>query len=226
METNISAAYICMHECNPAILVGGEVEWIGAAPSKTCLRDHPKEIVPYKLLPRVAAALAEVVRENVCACSISAKQMDPKGKVALITGGARIGRVVAHCLAARGCDPSLIYRVSREAAEASSKAAISAGVRVVTIRADATNGDQIAAAVKETHRTFGRIDILLNMASTYLHTPNPNQADWSDSIDANARSVFLFSTYVTPIMKQGGGGRIINFADWLSASGRPRYRGG
>ena len=64
------------------------------------------------------------------------------------------------------------------------------------------------------------------MASVYLHTPTPNEADWSDSIDAIARSVFLFSTYVAPIMKQGGsGGRIINFADWLPASGRPRYRG-
>jgi NAD(P)-dependent dehydrogenase (short-subunit alcohol dehydrogenase family) len=152
--------------------------------------------------------------------------MDPKGKVALLTGGARIGQVVAHSLAARGCDLALVYRGSREAAEASAKAAISAGVRAITIRADATAEDQIAEAVKETHRMLGHIDILLNMASVYLHTPTPNEADWSDSIDAIARSVFLFSTYVAPIMKQGGsGGRIINFADWLPASGRPRYRG-
>jgi NAD(P)-dependent dehydrogenase (short-subunit alcohol dehydrogenase family) len=54
--------------------------------------------------------------------------MDPKGKVALVTGGARIGQVVAHSLAARGCDLALVYRGSREAAEASAKAAINAGV--------------------------------------------------------------------------------------------------
>jgi 3-oxoacyl-[acyl-carrier protein] reductase len=134
--------------------------------------------------------------------------------------------VVAHSLAAHGCDLALVYRGSREAAEASAKAAISTGVRAITIHADATDEDQVAQAVKETHRTLGRIDILLNMASIYLHTPNPNEADWSDSIDANARSVFLFSTYAAPIMKQSGtGGRIINFTDWLPASGRPRYRG-
>jgi NAD(P)-dependent dehydrogenase (short-subunit alcohol dehydrogenase family) len=152
--------------------------------------------------------------------------MDPKGKVALLTGGARIGQVVAHSLAARGCDLALIYRGSQEAAEASAKAAISAGVRAITIRADATNEDQIAQAVKETYSALGRINILLNMASIYLSTPDPNESDWSNTINANARSVFLFSTFAAPIMRQSaGGGRIINFADWLPASGRPRYRG-
>jgi 3-oxoacyl-[acyl-carrier protein] reductase len=65
--------------------------------------------------------------------------MDPKGKVALLTGGARIGQVVAHSLAARGCDLALVYRGSREATEASAKAASGAGVRAITIRADATD---------------------------------------------------------------------------------------
>ena len=146
--------------------------------------------------------------------------------MALLTGGARIGQLVAHTLAARGCDLALIYRGSREAAEASAKAAITAGVRAITIHADATDEGQIAEAVKETHRALGRIDILLNMASIYLNTPAPKGRDWSHTFDANARSVFLFSTYVAPIMKQAGSGaRIINFADWLPASGRPRYRG-
>lgn len=147
--------------------------------------------------------------------------MDPKGKVALPTGGARIGQVVAHSLAARGCDLALVYRGSREAAEASAKAAISAGVRAITIRADATHEDQVTAAVYEMHRALGRIDILLNMASIYLSTPDPHEADWSNIVAANARSAFLFSTSAAPIMKQGGAGaRIINFADWLAASGR------
>jgi NAD(P)-dependent dehydrogenase (short-subunit alcohol dehydrogenase family) len=152
--------------------------------------------------------------------------MNPKGKVALLTGGARIGQVVADELATRGCDLALIYRSSRETAEASAKAAVTKGVRAVTIRADATDEDQVAQAVKETHRVLGRIDILLNMASNYLQTPDPKAADWSLAFDANARSVFLFSTYVAPIMKQSGdGARIINFTDWLPVSGRPRYRG-
>jgi NAD(P)-dependent dehydrogenase (short-subunit alcohol dehydrogenase family) len=151
--------------------------------------------------------------------------MDLKGKVALITGGARIGQVIAHSLAERGCDLALVYRGSRDAAEASANAAVKAGVRGITVRADATDEDQVAAAIKETDRALGRIDILLNMASIYLSTPEPKVTDWSNTIDANARSVFLFSTVAAPIMKRSGGARIINFADWLPVSGRPHYRG-
>jgi NAD(P)-dependent dehydrogenase (short-subunit alcohol dehydrogenase family) len=98
-------------------------------------------------------------------------------------------------------------------------------VRAVVIRADATQEDQVAEAVKETHRALGRIDILLNMASIYLSTPDPTAADWSKAVDSIARSVFLFTNAAAPIMKQSGGARIINFADWLPASGRPHYKG-
>ena len=49
--------------------------------------------------------------------------MDPNGKVALITGGARIGQVVADALANRGCSLSLTYRDSRDAAEKTAGAA-------------------------------------------------------------------------------------------------------
>jgi NAD(P)-dependent dehydrogenase (short-subunit alcohol dehydrogenase family) len=151
--------------------------------------------------------------------------MDPKGKVALLTGGARIGQVIAESLAAHGCHLALIYRGSREAAEASAKAATSAGVRAIIIQADVTNEDQIAAAVQETHRALGRIDILINMAAVYASTPDPKAVDWSNAINVNVRSVFLFSTFAAPVMKLGGGARIINFADWLPVSRRPGYRG-
>jgi len=151
--------------------------------------------------------------------------MDAKGKVALLTGGARIGQVVAQSLATLGCDLALVYRGSREAAEASAKAAISAGVRAITIQADATDKDQVAATVNEAHHALARIDILVNMASVYLRTPKPDLADWSHIMDANARSVFLFSSAAAPVMRHGDGGRIINFADWLPASSRPHYPG-
>jgi NAD(P)-dependent dehydrogenase (short-subunit alcohol dehydrogenase family) len=151
--------------------------------------------------------------------------VDPNGKVALITGGARIGQVVAQALAARGCGLALTYRGSREAAEGAATAAREAGVRALTLRADATDEAQIIAAVNETTRALGRLDILINMASTYIRTPDPTVTDWTAALDANARSAFLFSRHAAPIMKAGGGGRIVNMSDWLVLSGRPRYSG-
>ncbi len=151
--------------------------------------------------------------------------MDPKGRVAMLTGGARIGQAVAQALASRGCSLALTYRRSRDAAEAAASAARAAGVQAVAIRVDATDEAQVRAAVSEAAKSLGGLDILVNLASTYVKTPAPSAADWNSAMDANARAAFLFSTLAAPIMKARGGGRIINFSDWLPASGRPRYKG-
>ncbi len=150
--------------------------------------------------------------------------MDPRGKVALITGGARIGHVVARALATRGCSLALTYRGSRDAAEATASVARAAGVKAAVLRADAFDESQVRAAVLEAAKSLGRLDILINMASIYVKTPNPKASDWSAALDSNAKSAFLFSTHAAPIMKKSGGGRIVNFSDWLSASGRPHYK--
>lgn len=150
--------------------------------------------------------------------------MDPKGKVALITGGARIGQVVARALASRGCSLALTYRGSRKAAEATASEAIAAGVKAVVLRADAVDESQVRAAALETAHTLGRLDILINMASLYARTPDASSSDWSAALDSNAKSAFMFSIHAAPIMKKNGGGRIVNFSDWLPASGRPHYK--
>jgi NAD(P)-dependent dehydrogenase (short-subunit alcohol dehydrogenase family) len=81
--------------------------------------------------------------------------MDLKNKVTMLTAGARIGQAVAQSLALHGCNLALIYRASRDAAEASAQAATREGVRAITIQADATDEDQIIRAVEETHRELG-----------------------------------------------------------------------
>jgi NAD(P)-dependent dehydrogenase (short-subunit alcohol dehydrogenase family) len=151
--------------------------------------------------------------------------MVPKGKVALITGGARIGQVVASSLASRGCSIALTYRASRDAAEATAAAAKKAGVEAIVLRADATIESEINAAISQIDKSLGRLDILINLASIYEKTPAPDSASWSASLDANAKSAFLFSIHAAPIMKRNGHGRIVNFSDWLPVSGRPRYKG-
>jgi NAD(P)-dependent dehydrogenase (short-subunit alcohol dehydrogenase family) len=150
--------------------------------------------------------------------------MDSNGRVALITGGARIGQVVAAALANRGCSLALTYRDSRDAAEVTAQAARAAGVKATVLRADATNETEIIAAVNETVTSLGRLDILINMAAVYQKTPNPDSAHWSAIQDANAKSAFLYSIHSAPFMKQGGAGRIVNFSDWLPVTGRPHYK--
>jgi NAD(P)-dependent dehydrogenase (short-subunit alcohol dehydrogenase family) len=150
--------------------------------------------------------------------------MDLKDKVAMITGGARIGQVVARELATRGCSLALIYRSSRETAENTASIARAAGVNAAVLQADAVDESQVRAAVAQAVKSLGRLDILINMASLYVKTPNPTGTDWSAALDSNAKSAFLFSTYAAPIMKKNGGGRIVNFSDWLPASGRPHYK--
>lgn len=151
--------------------------------------------------------------------------MDPKGKVAIITGGARIGQTVADTLARRGCALALIYRASRKVAEKTVASAKAAGVNALAIEADVRDTDQVGAAVAQAAKSLGRVDILINMASTYVKTPEPSEADWTAALDSNAKSAFLFAMHAAPLMKKQGAGRIINISDWLPTSGRPRYKG-
>ena len=90
---------------------------------------------------------------------------------------------------------AIVYRASRDAAEKTVAAAKAAGVNAIAVKADARNADQIEAAVNETVKSLGRLDILINMASTYIKTPNPTEADWTDAIDSNAKSAFMFATH-------------------------------
>src|ERR1700738_3853916 len=108
--------------------------------------------------------------------------MDLKGKVAMITGGARIGQVVARELATRGCSLALIYKSSREAAENTASHAKESGGNAALLRADAVDESQVRAAVAEAAKSLGRLDILINMASLYVKTPNPTGTDWSAAL--------------------------------------------
>ena len=78
-----------------------------------------------------------------------------------------------------------------------------------------------------TVRELGRLDILINMASLYVAKPfdQLSAADWDRQLAVDLRAPFVFSHAAVPAMKLNGTGRIINFADWVAASARPRYPG-
>jgi len=153
--------------------------------------------------------------------------MDLTGKVVLITGGKRIGAVVATTLAAAGADVALVYHRSRAEADTTAAAVRELGRRGVSVQADVSSELDCAQAVEATVSQLGRLDILINMASLYGSKPfeQLTAADWDTQMSVDLRATFLFSRAAAIVMKRVGGGRIINFADWVVASGRPRYPG-
>jgi NAD(P)-dependent dehydrogenase (short-subunit alcohol dehydrogenase family) len=165
------------------------------------------------------------------------RNMELKNKAVLITGGARIGQAVAELLARRGCHIAMTYRSSRGSAEETVKKAASLGVKSLTLQADFQKAGDIEKLVPAVEKAFGRLDILVNMASIYEKTPLPPLMDkhgpeslvsivkpWQENLDINLRSAYWLALRSAPVMRKNGGGRIINFTDWVAVSDRPRYK--
>ena len=153
--------------------------------------------------------------------------MDLLNRVALITGGKRIGLVVAEQLAQRGADVALGYARSRPEAEEAAAKVRAAGRRAAVVQADLTKPTACEALVNAAAAELGRLDILVNMASVYIKKPFKELAasDWDATVNVDLRAAFLCAHAAAPHMRRQGGGRIINFSDWLARSGRPRYKG-
>ena len=149
------------------------------------------------------------------------------GKTALITGGKRIGAVVAQALAARGMDVALAYNRSKEEAAATAAAIQALGRRAFPIQADLSNGPACKTLVDAAASALGRLDVLVNMASVYRSLPLEamDEERWDETVDVDLKACYLCSRAAVPYMRQVGGGRIVNFSDWVAASGRPRYKG-
>ena len=153
--------------------------------------------------------------------------MNLPGRAALITGASRIGSVVATELAARGVDVAITFNRGREKASATVEAIRAAGRRGLMIQADLSRSADAARAVEEAAAEFGRLDILINMASVYVEVPfeSLTEQHWDANMNVDLKASYLCARAAAPKMRALGGGRIINFSDWLSFSHRPRYRG-
>jgi NAD(P)-dependent dehydrogenase (short-subunit alcohol dehydrogenase family) len=153
--------------------------------------------------------------------------MDLTSRVVLLTGAKRIGAEIAAAVATVGADVAIAYRTS--AAEANDAAARvgALGRRVVTIQADVSVPESCDALVARVEETFGRLDVLINMASLYAQLPfdDLDARQWTRQLGVDLNGSFFCAKAAVPLMRRSGGGRIINFSDWVAASGRPRYAG-
>jgi len=153
--------------------------------------------------------------------------MELAGRVALITGGRRIGAVVASELARAGADIALAYRRSRAEAEETADSLRALGRRVFLVQADLSQPESCDRIIDETVNALGRLDVLVNMASLYVRKPLDELTveDWDNQLAVDARAAWLCARAAVPHMRRARGGRIINFGDWVARSGRPRYTG-
>jgi len=153
--------------------------------------------------------------------------MDITGRVALITGGKRIGAVVASELARRGADVALVYRTSRTEAGETAAAIGALGRRAAVLHADLADPGAAERVVNETVGQLGRLDVLVNMASVYQMKSfdELEVADWDAQMAVDLRAAWLCARAAVPHMRRVRGGRIVNVSDWVARSGRPRYRG-
>jgi NAD(P)-dependent dehydrogenase (short-subunit alcohol dehydrogenase family) len=153
--------------------------------------------------------------------------MDLPGRTALVTGSKRIGATVATTLARHGADVAIVYRASREEADQTRAAIEAAGRRALVLHADLRRVEDCERVVRETIATLGRCDVLVNLASVYTPRRYDDLTldDWNAAMEVDLRASYLCARAAVPGMRQAGGGCIVNCADWIAASGRPRYTG-
>lgn len=152
--------------------------------------------------------------------------MDLTGKAALVTGTRRIGADVARSLARRGADVALGYARSREEADRAVAEIQARDRRAVSLQADLRNPEACRDLVARTVAEFGRLDVLVAMASIYERVPfdELTEEEWDANLAVDLSSSFFCAQAAIPHMRRQGGGRIILFSDWISISGRPRYK--
>ena len=150
-------------------------------------------------------------------------QVDLKGRVAIVTGGARgIGYAILERLMASGAKAVIWDRDPQ--AIASATATLQSLGEVHGVEVDITDADSVDAAVKSTIGRFGTIDILVNNAGiagankkAWEYTPE----EWRQVIDIDLTGVFLCCRGVVPVMLQKSYGRIINIASVAGKEGNP-----
>ncbi|WP_030714712.1 3-oxoacyl-ACP reductase family protein [Streptomyces sp. NRRL S-237] len=143
--------------------------------------------------------------------------MDSNNTVALVTGGSRgIGAAVALRLAEDGVDVAITYVSDAEAAAEVVGKMEALGRRAVALRADAGDAAQVANAVGETVRRFGRLDVLVNNAGVGVLGPltELTHADVERVLAVNVRGVF--HTTQAAAAHLGSGGRIITIGSCMT----------
>src|SRR5271154_2487617 len=148
--------------------------------------------------------------------------MNLKGKVAIVTGGnSGIGMAVVLELAKQGANIVIDFVVNPEATEALEKQVVALGDQAIGVDADVSKVEELQKLVDAAVQAFGRVDVMVNNAGVETRTSvlDTTEAQYDKVLAINLKSAF-FGTQLAAqqMIKQGGGGRIINITsvheDW------------
>ncbi len=145
-----------------------------------------------------------------------------KGKVAIVSGGARdIGRAVSLKLAAEGAKVVIGYLGDTAKAEETLQMIKANGGEAIIVAADVTKAIEVQQLVAEAQKAFGNeINILVNVAGGLVARKLIEDMDeefWDFVMNVNAKTVFLTTKYVSPHMPKGSA--IVNFASQAARDG-------
>jgi glucose 1-dehydrogenase len=148
--------------------------------------------------------------------------MNLKGKVAIVTGGnSGIGMSIALELARQGANIVIDYIANPQATEVLEKQIQALDDRVIGVLADVSKVDQLQNLIDAAVKEFGRVDVMVNNAGVETRTSvlDTTEQQYEKVLSINLKSAF-FGTQLAAkqMIKQGGGGRIINITsvheDW------------
>jgi glucose 1-dehydrogenase len=144
------------------------------------------------------------------------------GKVAIVTGGnSGIGSAIALGLAKAGANVVIDYVVDPDATSALEREIVALGDKAIGVEADVSRVDELQKLVDAAVKAFGRLDIMVNNAGVETRTSvlDTSEAQYDRVLSINLKSAFFGAQVAAKQMiKQGGGGRIINITsvheDW------------
>lgn len=142
--------------------------------------------------------------------------MELPGKTALVTGGARrVGRELCLALARSGADVAVNYHSSVGPAEDLCREIRALGREALAVQADVSSGDGVRRMVDAVADRFGRLDVVVNNASSFEHAPvaEITEEAWDRVMAVNLKGPFLVARAAYPLLRAHGDGAIVNLAD-------------
>ena len=145
-----------------------------------------------------------------------------EGKVAVITGASSgLGKQMSRAFASQGANLVIMARRMERLEELKEELEKDCKGKILPVKCDVTNTDEINEAAKKAEEEFGRVDILVNCAGSAKNAGVLTMTDeeWDFTIATDQTSVFKVTRAFANIMKKNNYGRIINIASMYGLVG-------